>query len=180
MKITRLVVTGAVGAGKSAFIRSISETEVLDTERRCTDEVALLKQTTTVAFDLGQMNFGSDRTLYFYGTPGQSRFDFMWNILIRKAHAYILLVAAHRPEDFHCVREIISFMNQQVQIPLVIGLTHRDYPDAWSEEDVAIALGYVDQQTRPLIVSVNPTQTTSVAQAMTTIMQHPTLSSVLE
>ena len=180
MKITRLVVTGAVGAGKSAFIRSISETEVMDTERRCTDEVALLKQTTTVAFDLGQMNFGGDRTLYLYGTPGQSRFDFMWNILIRKAHAYILLVAAHRPGDFQCVREIISFMDQQVQIPMVIGLTHTDCPEAWSKEGVAIALGYVDEQTRPLIVSVNPTQTSSVAQAMNAIMQYLTLSSILE
>ena len=44
MEIMRLIVTGTVGAGKSTFIRSISEIEVVDTDTRATDETALLKQ----------------------------------------------------------------------------------------------------------------------------------------
>ena len=60
------------------------------------------------------MQFGPDMALHLYGTPGQSRFDFMWDILIRKAHAYILLVAAHRPREFRQRVRIINFMNQRM------------------------------------------------------------------
>jgi len=174
----RLVVTGPVGVGKSTFIRSVSEIAVVDTDRQATDEVALHKQKTTVAFDFGRLQFGSDMVLQLYGTPGQSRFDFMWEILIHRADAYILLVAAHRPSDFRSASRIFTFINQRVQIPLIIGLTHTDCPGAWSEENIALALGSVYEKSRPPIVSLNPTQTDSVAQALITLVQHFKSSSV--
>ncbi|MDJ0696323.1 MAG: ATP/GTP-binding protein [Mastigocoleus sp. MO_167.B18] len=172
MEIMRLVVTGPVGAGKSTFIRSVSEIEVVDTDRHATDETALLKQRTTVAFDFGRLQFGSDMALHLYGTPGQERFNFMWDMLIRKAHAYVLLVAAHRPSEFRYARRVINYMNQQAQIPMIIGLTHIDCPGAWTEENVAIALGYIHEHNRPPIVSVNPTETSSVAKTIMTLVQH--------
>ena len=171
MEIMRLVVAGTVGAGKSTFIRSVSEIEVVDTDTRATDETALLKEKTTVAFDFGRLQFGPDMALHLYGTPGQSRFDFMWDILIHKAHAYILLVPAHRPSDFRSARRILAFMNQRVQIPMVIGLTHSDCPGAWSSENVAIALGYFDEKKRPPIVNVNATQTASVVESVIVLVQ---------
>lgn len=76
MEIMRLVVTGSVGVGKSTFIRSVSEIEVVDTDRRATDETAQMKKKTTVAMDFGRLQFGPDMALHIYGTPGQSRFDF--------------------------------------------------------------------------------------------------------
>jgi uncharacterized protein len=53
-----LVVTGTVGAGKSTFIRSASEIEVVNTDRMATDEVADLKKNTTVSMDFGRLQFG--------------------------------------------------------------------------------------------------------------------------
>ncbi|MEM6403650.1 MAG: ATP/GTP-binding protein, partial [Cyanobacteria bacterium P01_D01_bin.116] len=124
MEIMRMVVTGPVGAGKSTFIRSVSEIETVDTDRKATDETSLLKQKTTVAFDFGRLQFNPDMALHLYGTPGQERFDFIWDMLIRKAHGYILLVAAHRPGEFRYARRVVSYMNQRAQIPMIIGLTH--------------------------------------------------------
>lgn len=178
MEILRLVVTGMVGSGKSTLIRSVSEIEVVDTECVCTDETALFKQKTTVALDFGRLNWGSDKVLHLYGTPGQFRFDFMWDILIQDADAYILLVPAHRPSDLANSHKILTFMNQRVQIPVIIGLTHTDCPGALSEEKVAIALGYAEPKNRPLIVSVNATQTSSVFQALTAVVQYCQQSSV--
>lgn len=174
----RLIVTGTVGAGKSTFIRSISEIDVVDTDTLATDETALLKQKTTVALDFGRLQFSPDMALHLYGTPGQSRFDFMWDILIRKAHAYIVLVAAHRPRDFRKARKIITFMNQRVQIPMIIGLTHTEFPNAWSEEDVLVALGYIDENHLPPMVKVNPMQRDSVANAVIVLVNHLMQSSV--
>lgn len=168
----RLVVTGTVGAGKSTFIRSVSEIEVVDTDRRATDETALLKKRTTVAFDFGRLQFGPERALHLYGTPGQSRFDFMWDILIRKAHAYILLVAAHRPREFRDARRILHFMRQRSHVPMIIGLTHTDCEGAWDLDNIAIALGYLPTSGRPPIVAVNATEASSVAMAVITLVQH--------
>lgn len=167
-----MVVTGPVGAGKSTFIRSISEIEVVDTDRQATDEAAKLKPKTTVAFDFGRLQFSPGMALHLYGTPGQSRFDFMWDILIHKAHAYLLLVAAHRSDEFYYARRILNFMKQRSQIPMIIGLTHTDSPDAWDAETIAIALGYTDPEHYPPIVAVDARQTASVAKAVLALVQH--------
>jgi signal recognition particle receptor subunit beta len=172
MEVMRLIVTGTVGAGKSTFIRSISEIEVVDTDTRATDETALLKQRTTVAFDFGRLQFSPDMALHLYGTPGQSRFDFMWDILIHKAHAYILLIAAHRPKEFRQARKILSFMQQRAQIPMIIGLTHTDCLGAWSAEDVFLAIGYMNENKRPPIIIVDPLKRESVGEAVICLVQH--------
>jgi signal recognition particle receptor subunit beta len=166
MKTMRLVVAGTPGAGKSTFVRTISEIEVVDTDRTATDETAMLKQKTTVAFDYGRISFGSSMELQIYGTPGQSRFSFMWDFLIQRAHIYILLVAAHRPNDFHYARQIVSFMNQRVQIPMIVGLTHTDCPGASTPEEIMIRLGYMNDRNRPHVVKVNPKERASVTEAV--------------
>ena len=179
MEIMRLVVTGPVGSGKSTFIRTISEIEVVDTDRQATDETAILKPKTTVAFDFGRLRFGPDMALHLYGTPGQSRFDFMWDILIQQAHAYVLLVAAHRPNEFHHARRIANFMNQRRQVPMIIGLTHMDSPNAWQSENIAIALGYANPRSRPPLVTINATDPASVSRAIITMIQHSMQASVV-
>jgi uncharacterized protein len=172
MEIMRLVVTGTVGAGKSTFIRSASEIEVVDTDRKATDEVSDMKQNTTVSMDFGTLQFGEEMALHIYGTPGQVRFDFMWEILIERAHAYVLLIAAHRPSEFHHARRIMNFMNQRANIPMIIGITHGDCEGAWSSEDIALALGYQDSSKRPPMVDVNADEEESVIDALITLVEH--------
>jgi uncharacterized protein len=171
MEILRIVVTGAVAAGKTSFIRTISEIEVVDTEKKATDETAPIKAQTTVAMDFGLLTIGKNQALHLYGTPGQTRFDFMWDILIRKAHAYILLVDAHRPEQLRNSRKILNFMKQRVKIPYLIGVTHLDSPSAWEIEDVALALGILDHSDCPLLMNVNATEGVSVRTALITLIQ---------
>jgi uncharacterized protein len=172
MEIMNLVVTGTVGAGKTTFIRSVSEIEVVDTDRKATDNVAQMKQNTTVAMDFGTLQFGEEMALHIYGTPGQVRFDFMWEILIDRAHAYVLLIAAHRPSEFHHARRIMNFMNRRAQIPMTIGITHSDCEGAWSKEDIALALGYQDIAQQPPIVLVNAEDGESVAMALISLVEH--------
>ncbi|HEY9651074.1 MAG TPA: ATP/GTP-binding protein [Coleofasciculaceae cyanobacterium] len=172
MDSLRFVVTGTVGAGKSTFVRTFSETAVVDTERSATDQTSLLKKKTTVAFDLGMRTLGSKLDLQIYGTPGQSRFDFMWDMLIRRAHAFILLVAANRSTDFQQAREILTFMNQRAQIPMMIGMTCTDLPGAWGQEHIMFALGYTSDRDRPPVVTVNPNDRTSVFEALMVLMAH--------
>lgn len=169
MEILRLIVTGSVGAGKTSFIRTISEIDVVNTDKISTDEIATWKEATTIALDFGRLSFAPNQAVHLYGTPGQLRFDFMWDILIQKAQAYIFLVNAHRPQDFPYSQRILNFMNQKVQIPYLIGITHSDRPEAWELEDIALALGFPPGGKRPPIMFVNATQKASIFPALVTL-----------
>ncbi|NEP00774.1 MAG: GTPase [Symploca sp. SIO2E9] len=166
METRRIVVTGILGAGKSTFVKTASETEVVAIERNITDEISTLKEKTTVAFDFGKLLFTPNLELHIYGTPGQSRFEFMWEMLINWASAYILLVAAHQPSGFDEARELLSFMTQRAQVPMVIGLTHMDCSGALPPEEIINFLGYEYEENRPTFVIVNPHQRTSVIKAI--------------
>lgn len=168
----RLIVTGPAGSGKSTFIRSISEIQVLDANRQAIDQTTLITQKNNLALDFGRLTFGVEMVLHLYGTPVQERFDFMWNLLIRRAHASILLVSANRPNDFYYANQIASQMNELGDIPMIIGLTHADCPGAWSAKDVGCALDYFAPEKLPPIVSLNPNQSSSVAQALIALVQY--------
>ena len=172
MEKLKIVIVGPVGAGKTTFIRSISEVEVVDTDRRATDETAYLKQSTTVAMDYGKLTLKSGKVLYLHGAPGQVRFDFMWEILIRGVHGYILLVDAHRPQDFHSARQILNFVKERIQAPMIVGITHTDCEDAWNIDDICLALGLLEKENQPPIIEVNPLASSSVARCLLTLLEH--------
>ena len=97
----------------------------------------------------------------------------MWDVLIRKAHAYILLVPANRPGEFRNARVISNFMRQRTKAPMVIGFTHLDCANAWTMENMAIALGYGSPLIkRPAMVEVNPNEYMSVATAIMALIEH--------
>ncbi|MDX2270946.1 MAG: ATP/GTP-binding protein [Cyanobacteriota bacterium] len=168
--ILRVVVTGPVGAGKSTFIRTISEIEVVDTDRKATDETADLKPDTTVAMDFGRLTLGDGMWLHLYGTPGQDRFNFMWDLLIRRAHGYILLLPAHRPGQFQAAKAIKSFMQERATIPLVVGITHVDHPDAWDPEDIKLFLEESGQADCPY-ATLHANDPPSIAQTLLLLVE---------
>jgi uncharacterized protein len=169
MEILRIVVTGNVGAGKTTFIRTISEIEVVDTDKRATDEMSEIKTNTTVALDFGRLTISPKQSLHLYGTPGQARFDFMWDILVQKAHAYILLVDAHRPDHFRHNRKILNFFKKRVDLPYLVGITHSDCEGAWEAPDIALSLGMLGEQAP--IVTVNATETKSVKETLVSLVE---------
>ncbi len=140
MQTVKMVITGAVNAGKTAFIRSISEIEVVSTERKATDETRLLKTETTVAMDFGRINIANDLVLHLFGTPGQRRFDFMWEILAEGSLGLVIIVDSTRPETFRETTRIIEFFREMREAPYVIAANKQDKDTAWSPEELRLAL----------------------------------------
>jgi len=95
----KIIFTGPVGAGKTTAIGTVSDIPVVGTEAAATDSVRNLKAKTTVAMDYGILNIGEGRKVHLYGTPGQERFSFMWDILAEGAMGLVLLAnnAASNP-----------------------------------------------------------------------------------
>jgi hypothetical protein len=135
-----MVITGAVNSGKTQFLRTRSEIDVVSTERRTTDETRFLKQETTVAMDFGRITVDQDLVLYLFGTPGQKRFDFMWEILSEGMLGFVVVVDSTRPETFREARSILDTFRGYASTPYVVAANKQDQEDAWTPEDLRIAL----------------------------------------
>ncbi len=127
--IFKVVVTGAYAAGKTQFIKSISEIEVVSTEEEATDdEERALKSHTTVALDFGKITVNPELCLHLFGTPGQDRFDFMWDILSTGCIGYVVMVDSTRPAHLKEAANVISYFNRIVDVPFVVAANKQDDP----------------------------------------------------
>ncbi len=140
MQTVKMVITGPFSAGKTEFIQSVSEIDVVSTERKISSDAERVKEDTTVAMDFGRITVDDDLVLYLFGTPGQRRFDFMWEILSEGMLGFIVLVDSVRPETFREAKHILEVFKSYASTPYVVAANKQDLPDAWSPEDVRIAL----------------------------------------
>ncbi len=140
MQSVKMVVTGPFSAGKTEFIRSVSEIDVVSTERKISSEEERIKETTTVAMDFGRITVDNDLVLYLFGTPGQKRFDFMWEILSEGMLGFIVMVDSSRPETFREARSILETFRAYAPTPYVVAANKQDKNDAWEIDDIRIAL----------------------------------------
>jgi len=125
--IYKIVFAGPVGAGKTTAIKSLSDIEVVSTDASATDDVKLMKATTTVAMDYGLMRLDNGYQVRLYGTPGQKRFDFMWDILTKGGIGLVLLLDNTRPTPFEDMRFYIKSFKEFIDSTrLVIGVTQMD------------------------------------------------------
>src|SRR3954454_19957733 len=136
----KIVVTGPFAAGKTTLIRTISEITVLSTERSITDETRSRKSDTTVAMDFGRITIDRDLVLYLFGTPGQDRFDFMWEILGEGMLGYVLLVDASRPDSLDEAVGILEAVRKMARGPVVVGLNRSEGMDESEEARVRSVL----------------------------------------
>ncbi len=125
----KIVVTGPFSSGKTALIKTISDIEVVSTERKITTEDRGIKAETTVAMDYGRAKINDD-ILYLYGTPGQTRFDFMWEILSGEMDAFIVLVDSTDPPSFPEAAELIEQFSSYINVPYLIVANKTDLDNA--------------------------------------------------
>lgn len=125
----KIIFTGPVGAGKTTAINAISDMPVISTEQVATDHVKDRKETTTVAMDYGMIRLDEGENIHLYGTPGQERFNFMWDILIENAIGIVILVDNANTDPLGDLSFFLQNFEKFIgNNAVVVGITRTDLP----------------------------------------------------
>jgi uncharacterized protein len=123
----KIIFTGPVGAGKTTAIGAISDIEPVTTEAVATDDTKDKKDLTTVAMDYGRIRLDNDEVLHLYGTPGQQRFDFMWELLIEGSIGIVIMLDDENPSPLDDLQAFVStFSNYIREHAVVVGITRME------------------------------------------------------
>ena len=165
---TKIVIAGPFSAGKTQFISTATGLNALATETVVTDETIFEKSNTTVAMDFGSVTFDDNKTIYLFGTPGQERFEFMWEILTVGMHALLIIVDSSDLASAKEAKVISEYYRQRYNIPVVIGANKQDLGHARTIDQM------YDELDIPMEIPIIPLITkeqTSIREALHFIIQ---------
>ena len=169
---TKIVVAGGFGVGKTTLVGAVSEIDPLRTEALVTQESeghddtthVQAKSTTTVAMDFGRITLAENLVLYLFGTPGQRRFWFMWDDLVKGAIGAVVLVDTRRLDDSFAAVDYFEAKG----LPFIVALNQFDGAGDYGPEEIREALAV---PANVPVITVDARERESAKHALVTVTE---------
>lgn len=169
MKILKIVIAGPYGAGKTTFVKTLSEILPIETDVAITKPQFIEdpnKKSTTVAFDYGRMKVRGDLIVHLFGVPGQDRFSFMWKIIGRGMHGYLFIVDGTGENRVKEALNMYTFFRENFpDTPHIVAINKQDLPNSLDINAVRLILKI------PYYVKVVPLVATNRKSALLTLVE---------
>jgi hypothetical protein len=166
----KLVVTGTFNAGKTTFVRTLSEIEPINTDKATSTKIEnRVKATTTVALDYGKMKAKNGSTVHLFGTPGQDRFDFMRDILAEDMHGFIFLVDSTDRQSLAQALKLLGAFSRQRRVPYLLAANKVDRRGL-SLEEIRKSLKLADQQPLMPCVATDKASVRAVVEQLVALL----------
>jgi small GTP-binding protein len=169
----KVVITGPFNAGKTSFIRTVNEIRGVNTDVS-TEVGRHVKPQTTVAMDFGRVTLRDGLTLQLFGTPGQERFAFLWEMLTIECHGIVLLVDSRDAHSLADAGKMIDFFAARAPgVPIIVVANKQDLSGALSPQELAGALNLVgaDQAGRAVAILPPPSCVAEDAASVLAVLE---------
>ncbi|WP_025270158.1 GTP-binding protein [Hippea sp. KM1] len=163
--IFKIIITGSFNAGKTEFIKQISEIDPITTDKPVSEkELKEIKAFTTVAMDFGRLTIDNDLVIHLYATPGQERFDFIYPLLVKNALALIILGDITDEKSLRAIPHYFKKFITLKRIPTVVALTKNDLDNKVPEETIKEILQELPEDIP--VIRINATNKEDVKKAV--------------
>jgi small GTP-binding protein len=170
-KLYKLVVTGAFNAGKTTFVRSLSEIEPVNTDKFTSSRIEKkIKATTTIAMDYGKFKLNASSAVHLFGTPGQDRFDFMRDILAEEMHGFIFLIDSTDRQSLIQAGELLAAFKTYKSVPYLLVANKADCGNL-SQEEIRQVLRLPAKQTLIPCVATDRNSVRSVVEHLIKLIE---------
>ena len=167
----KIIFSGTVGAGKSTAINALSDIPPVSTEALASDDTAKLKKTTTVAMDYGVLNLPDGEKVMLYGTPGQERFSFMWDILSEGRIGLVLLINNANTDPLSDLKGYLgAFKDFIAGTAVTVGVTHMDRAEMPGLDAYRATLAELGHQPVPAVFRVDARSRDDVAMLVKALL----------
>lgn len=120
--VYKVLFMGSMGAGKTTAIQQLSQTKIVSTEVKNNDIERFDKASTTVGLDYGILKI-DDTVIHLYGSPGQEKFSFVWETLIKGCSGVLLLINSEQSNAKDELNIYLKFLkNRANNIPITVGI----------------------------------------------------------
>ena len=136
-EIAKILVTGPFGSGKTTFIKYVTDEQFSGNDVPTTGELMKYKAMTTVGMDFGILHADDALDVHLFGTPGQSRFNFMWKIMSKGALGTVFLVDGSSERALSEAKAMLEVYKDMNDMKMVVGVSKQDLPEAQSLNAIA-------------------------------------------
>jgi small GTP-binding protein len=169
----KVVITGTFNAGKTTFVDTLSDIDIVNTDKvTSTAAEQGVKAATTTALDYGNVKLAEDTRVHLMGTPGQTRFDFMQDILTKVMDGFVFLVDATDPGRLDEAGRLLWDF-REFNMPYLVAVNKTDL-HGLSLDEVRVQLNLPDQQRMVACVATNSQSTRQVIQKLVDLIEKQT------